>query len=51
MNKTFETNGKVYRTDEETLNLLTKLNSEGKDGEAHLVFTVARMTGRIQESN
>lgn len=51
MNKTFEMNGKVYKTDEETLNLLTKLNNEGRTGEAHLVYTLCKMTGRIVEIN
>lgn len=51
LDKTFETNGKGYRTDNETLEMLTKLNDEGRDGEASLVFNLCRMTGHIVEIN
>ena len=49
MNVTFELNGKSYKTDKETLDLLTKLNKEEKYNSCDMVFGVAIMTGRIVE--
>lgn len=49
LDKTFETNGKGYKTDSETLEMLTKLHNENRNDEASLVFNLCRMTGRIVE--
>lgn len=51
LDKTFEVNGKAYQTDEETLDLLTKLHNNSEHGQAELVFSLCKMTGRIKEIN
>jgi hypothetical protein len=53
MTKTFELNGKTYRTDAETLNLLRSIVPAAKrsnDGSAvQAVIIAGTMTGRIVE--
>lgn len=47
MNKTFEVNGKAYKTDAETLNLLR--GYAGTNNEAFgMVMTIGTATGRIE---
>ena len=47
MNAKFEVNGKWYATSQETLALLKKLNDEGNDNAASMIFNCGLFTGSI----
>ena len=51
MESKFEVNGKWYQTDSETLASLVKLNNEGKDNAASMIFNCGLFTGKIKQIN